>query len=87
MSFEYYPMINGTWLDASVAEIFNDLLQQVLLPYVRTAYNCKSCAVGDILIRRWLSLKTKSSDSWSFFRGSSKIQNIWFILDHVTYTR
>jgi hypothetical protein len=51
VSFEYYPMINGTWLD-SLGEIFDDLLQHVLLPYVRTAYNCKSCAVGDILIRR-----------------------------------
>ena len=52
VSFEYYPMINGTWLDSSLGEFFNDLLQHVLLPYVRTAYNCKSCAVGDILIRR-----------------------------------
>lgn len=54
VSFEYYPMINGTWLD-SLGEIFDDLLQHVLLPYVRTAYNCKSCAVGDILIRRYLA--------------------------------
>lgn len=33
--------------------MLKDVLEDVVLPYVRETYACETCVVGEILIRRW----------------------------------
>eukprot|EP00434_Breviolum_minutum_P043129 symbB.v1.2.038425.t1/scaffold5975.1/size22001/2 len=54
VTFEYYPMTNSTWQNEEVGHVLKDVLEDVVLPYVRETYACETCVVGEILIRRYL---------------------------------
>ncbi|CAK9110537.1 unnamed protein product [Durusdinium trenchii] len=54
-SFEYYPMINGTWSDEELGKLLQPMVQELILPYVRSRYSCEECTVAEILVRRYLS--------------------------------
>lgn len=51
-SFEYYPMINGTWSDEELGKLLQPMVQELILPYVRSRYSCEECTVAEILVRR-----------------------------------
>ncbi|CAK0864308.1 unnamed protein product [Prorocentrum cordatum] len=53
-SFEYYPFQNGRWQDEGLREILHCFVEDRLMPYVRERYACDTCALADILVRRYV---------------------------------
>lgn len=54
VAFEYYPFKDGQWKDEGLRELIDPFAQEVLLPYVRERMGKGSCALADILVRRYL---------------------------------
>ncbi|CAK9013469.1 Sel1-repeat-containing protein YbeT [Durusdinium trenchii] len=48
-------MINGTWSDEELGKLLQPMVQELILPYVRSRYSCEECTVAEILVRRYLS--------------------------------
>lgn len=53
-TFEFYPLRNGEWADPEMQAALGPIIEDRILPYVRERYSCPSCAVGDVLVRRYL---------------------------------
>lgn len=53
-SFEYYPLRDGQWADRHMEAALGEILEKRILPYVRERYNCPSCAVATVMVRRYV---------------------------------
>lgn len=53
-TFEYYPFRQGTWLDDGLRDVLEPFINLTVLPYVRKRYACKTAALADILVRRYI---------------------------------
>ena len=57
VSFEYYPMMDGRWVDRPLAELLEPLVEQLILPYVHATL-CETCTVAEVLVRSVQQKKT-----------------------------
>ncbi|CAE8616012.1 unnamed protein product [Polarella glacialis] len=53
-TFEYYPFRDGEWVDQKMRSIMESSVESRVLPYIRERYDCRFCALSDILVRRYL---------------------------------
>lgn len=53
-TFEYYPFKDGEWVDRQMQTLLQGTIEDRILPYLRERYNCRFCALADILVRRYI---------------------------------
>mmetsp|Transcript_86190 Transcript_86190/g.150358 ORF Transcript_86190/g.150358 Transcript_86190/m.150358 type:complete len:641 (+) Transcript_86190:21-1943(+) len=53
-TFEFYPFRDGEWVDMAMKPLLEGVVDHLVLPYIRERYDCRFCAVADILIRRYI---------------------------------
>lgn len=53
-SFEYYPMLGGSWADLQLRAALDGAINDRILPYIRNRYDCPSCTLSSVLVRRYL---------------------------------
>eukprot|EP00933_Yihiella_yeosuensis_P071850 TRINITY_DN8008_c1_g1_i12.p1 TRINITY_DN8008_c1_g1~~TRINITY_DN8008_c1_g1_i12.p1 ORF type:complete len:268 (+),score=33.68 TRINITY_DN8008_c1_g1_i12:42-845(+) len=64
-SFEHKPLVDGVWKDDKFRTLVQPFIEERLLPYIRDRYNCPSCALSDILSRRYLTDERRNL--WTHF--------------------
>lgn len=52
--FEYYLVSDGKWQDEEMKLLLSGFIEGRLLPYVREEYSCPTCALDNILVRRYV---------------------------------
>jgi len=82
-TFEYYPFRAGSWTDEALRRLLSTFIDDRLLPYVRERYSCKSAALADILVRRYVPGERRTHAV--HFDGQALVTGIFGLCDPCEY--